>query len=313
MSIQIANIDLSGAVVGTAGKITIPSMPPTPIAAQMAPQRWSGATLLVYNESGCGLTVTFPISNETITIAAGHWKQLHVPPDEVELDYIVIYVLPNAPVSLLLADLYLATEAVDSVGSLGNSPIGLGTTFAQSNQQRVITLPIAPISLVTRNQAPPAPGSDTILRIDGLGATPPGGSKTPTINMYLYYCCVRLSTPSTNYTLWDATLFCDIMSTTTVEASIVMHNILVYSSFAAANTPYLAPHDFMPATATMQSQSFNFGGLPPPLTAVRWRLHTNGIVGGPPAAWWDIGVGVDIVNTVGPGTHGNFTINTGIF
>lgn len=129
MSIQVANINLSAAVVGTAGSIPIgQSTPPPTLAQQMRPTAEAGPTLMVWNESGCGLTCTFPLTRETFTIPAGQWRQLSVPPAETQLLYQVIYVLPNAPVSLLLADLYVPGEQLDGMGALGNSPVNGGAT-----------------------------------------------------------------------------------------------------------------------------------------------------------------------------------------
>lgn len=313
MSRQIANVNLSAATVGTTGKITIPSMPPTPIAAQMAPQRWSGATLILLNESGCGLTCMFPVSQETFTLAAGHWKQIHVPPDEAELDYTVAYVVPNQLVSQLFADLYLPGEVLDSVGSLGNSPFAMGGTLSTYTQQRLVSVPIAPLGMTSRGQTLTV-GQDIMLRLDGLGATPPGGSVTPSIYLYLYYCCVRLINPGSVISQnADLTLWADIMSNSTVEGSVALHNIFVLAATANGNSFSMLPHDFQPAVPAAFFAHFNFSpGLPPPLTGVQWRLHVNAEFNSP-AAWWDIGVGVDIVNSVSPGTHGNFSPNAGIF
>jgi hypothetical protein len=127
MSTQIANISLVGAVVGvTTGTIPLGrSIPPPTIAQQMRPQQTAGSTLFVWNESGCGLSCLFPLSGESFTLPAGQWRQLQVPPGEESLLYVVSYILPNAPISLLLADLYLPGEPIDPMGVLGNSPIGL--------------------------------------------------------------------------------------------------------------------------------------------------------------------------------------------
>lgn len=138
MSIQVANKDLSGAVIGTKGAIPLGQIPPLPLQSQMAPKQALAATLMIYNESGCGLTCTFPVSQEVFTVPAGGWKQITVPPNETELDYLVVYVLPNAPVTLLLADLYLPGEALDHIGILGNSPIGLSQGTVQTSITQVI-------------------------------------------------------------------------------------------------------------------------------------------------------------------------------
>lgn len=48
------------------------------------------------------------------------------------MTWTVTYIIPNAPVSLLLADLYRAGEPLDPIGVLGNSPIGVSGTVATS-------------------------------------------------------------------------------------------------------------------------------------------------------------------------------------
>lgn len=111
MSAQVANIDLSAAVVGTSGSILIgQSLPPATIHQQMNPQAAPRPELLVFNESGCGLTCMWPTSRETFTIPAGQWRRLCIPPGETELFYTVLYVLRNAPVAVLLADLCYVGE-----------------------------------------------------------------------------------------------------------------------------------------------------------------------------------------------------------
>lgn len=140
MSIQVANIDLSAATVGTAGSIPIgQATPPPTIAQQMRPMQnqEGGPSLFVWNESGCGLTCLWPDSRETFTLPAGQWRLLHIPPAETQLNYLVSYIIPNAPVSLLLADLYVPGEPIDPMGVLGNSPIGVSGQVATSTGQSI--------------------------------------------------------------------------------------------------------------------------------------------------------------------------------
>lgn len=134
MSIQLAPVDLSTAVVGTAGSVALgQAMPPPTIGQQMRPTATVGATLVLFNESGAGLRCTFPSSGESFTVPGGGWRQVAVPPGETQLSYAVQYVLPGANVSLFLVDLYLPGEAPDSIGVLGNSPIGVGGSVTTSS------------------------------------------------------------------------------------------------------------------------------------------------------------------------------------
>lgn len=152
MSTQVAAINLGGAAVGTAGSIPLGQVTPPPtLSQQMRPNDYTGSTLFIWNESGAGLTCLWPNSRETFTLPAGQWRPLKIPPDEEQLHYLVTYVIPNAPVSLLLADLYLPGEQIDPLGILGNSPVA-GT---------VATTPV-PLYFNVKDPAFGATGNGTI-------------------------------------------------------------------------------------------------------------------------------------------------------
>lgn len=309
MSVQIANVSLSAAVVGTTGSIDLGAIPPPTIGAQMNPKQMLAATLLIFNESACGLTASFPVSGETFTIAAGHWKQVTVPPNETTLKYDVIYVLPNPFVSKLLVDLYLPGEAMDSIGSLGNSPASVGSTYG-SSQFRNISVPLAPITLTNRGVTLTA-GSDIVLRTDTFpGGAPPGGA-TPVVYVYCYYLYFSLSTPGGNGNQFaDMTFYADLMNGATLVASRLLDQFFVTSINQSVGIS-IVPHAFAPA---YPASNF-FAGFGLPLSGVRWRFHVENAGGGvaPISAWWNVGVGVDLANSVGPGTHGNFAPNVGVF
>lgn len=138
MSIQVAAINLGSAVVGTAGSIQFgQALPPPTLSQQMQHANVTGSNLFVWNESGCGLTCLWPTTGETFTIPAGQWRLLYVPPGETQLHWVVTYIIPNAPVSLLLADLYRAGEPLDPIGVLGNSPLGVTGTVSTSSSTLV--------------------------------------------------------------------------------------------------------------------------------------------------------------------------------
>lgn len=141
MSVQVANISLASAVIGTTGTIPLSQVTPPPtIAQQMRPQAERGPNLFVWNESGCGLTCLFPLTRATFTIPAGGWRQVAVPPGEESLSYVVTYVIPNAPVSSLLADLYQIGEELDTIGVLGNSP--MQGTVTMANNPIILSTPV---------------------------------------------------------------------------------------------------------------------------------------------------------------------------
>lgn len=126
MSSSVASVDLSTAVAGSTGTMD-----------------WSGfglptgqskpARLQLFNESGCGLRCVMTGSGRSFDFPAGGWMQdaIELQPGERGLTYTVQYVIPNAPVSLLLATYFGPGER--SVGvSLGNSPIGITGSVSTS-------------------------------------------------------------------------------------------------------------------------------------------------------------------------------------
>jgi hypothetical protein len=117
MGTTIIPIDLSTAVVGTTGDINIPTV-----------TSGEGYHLLLFNESGCGLKLRFLQSDDTDSIPAGGWRKYPLIPGETTVTWTVIYVLPNAPVSMLIGTIYKPGEEVPEIGTLGNSPIAIGGT-----------------------------------------------------------------------------------------------------------------------------------------------------------------------------------------
>ncbi len=117
MGTTIIPVDLSTATVGTTGDINIPTV-----------TSGEGYHLLLFNESGCGLKLRFLQSDDTDNIPAGGWRKYPLIPGETTVTWTVIYVLPNAPVSLLIGTTYKPGEEVPDIGTLGNSPIAIGGT-----------------------------------------------------------------------------------------------------------------------------------------------------------------------------------------
>lgn len=137
MSINLPPISLASATVGTTGSIDL-----TKVAHRLAPKFLARPDddinterLCIFNESGCGLRVQWADSGGTQhTIIAGRQATLQIPPNESTLLYTVVYVIPQATVTSLLADYYAPGEKIPDTGLLGNSPVGgsIVTTSATS-------------------------------------------------------------------------------------------------------------------------------------------------------------------------------------
>lgn len=124
MSFSLPPNDLSALAVGGAGALDWTS--------QVQPGGTVGVragrpTLRLYNESGSGLLWKMGVRSDHFP--AGAWVDIPLQ-GETSLTYVVEYVLPGAPIALLLGTIYEAGEPVPSIPALGNSPIGIGGTVA---------------------------------------------------------------------------------------------------------------------------------------------------------------------------------------
>ena len=139
MPIRVATIDLSAAVVGNTFPINIgQATPPPTLAQQMKPNIAGHNTVLkIHNESGVGFGCAWPVNNQSFSLPAGQWPTIYPPPNEQVLSITVVYVLPNAPVNILFADLYLPGEQVYETGALGNSPVNGGSVVTQPIPRQV--------------------------------------------------------------------------------------------------------------------------------------------------------------------------------
>lgn len=122
MSSALLPVDLSAAVVGQSQPLgwTRDDVKAGGSAGLGAGQ----AAVRLYNESGCGLAILFA-NGQSDRIPAGGWGVWPVPAGSLQLVWTVEYIIPNAPVSLLLATVYAPGEIVPAVPTLGNSPIGV--------------------------------------------------------------------------------------------------------------------------------------------------------------------------------------------
>lgn len=142
MSIQIADISLAAAVVGTTGTITWDKIAPPPtLLQQMRPLDTSGPTIALFNESQCKLLITLPTTGQSFTLPAGRWVPIPVPANERSLTYVVTQIAPGTALfTQLSADYFRPGEPVHPIGTLGNSPIGGSVVSAAQYPQRVAQL-----------------------------------------------------------------------------------------------------------------------------------------------------------------------------
>lgn len=124
MSIPLPPISLSGKVVGSTGKIDLSSIQISANSAFLT----NPPTLQIFNDSGCGLQLTMATGGDGYNFPAGAWANMPLAPGESAVNFSVIYVLPNAPVSTLMATYYAPGETPVTVPQLGNSPIGGGVS-----------------------------------------------------------------------------------------------------------------------------------------------------------------------------------------
>lgn len=225
-----------------------------------------------------------------------------------------VYLLPITPpgalattgsVSLRNSIYVLAFESGDYIPAGSSLPRQHDVT----NQTRVVGLPPAAFTQNQRNVLLTA-GNDIILRTDAfLSSGPPTVGATTSINIYLYYCYFALGTPSgAGGAAADMSLWVDVMQNATVLLSNVIHTLFVASS-NATNQLVMGQHFFQPsAPAWLPMNGFSTAA-----TGVRYRWHVEAVSATVPAAWWNVGIGVDLINPYAVGTHGNFTQDTGQF
>jgi len=170
MSIPLTPIDLTGSVMGQTGKISLNSVgvsaggPPAHPSVTIQP-----AQLLIYNESGFGLRLSFGNSSNGIYCPAGAWFALPLPLGENELDYSIVYGLASAAVNQLLITYFASGEKI-SVASLGNSPIG-GSLSVSSGQTFFLATPFQIFNNTSLTN-----GTTTNVTCTGIGGIPTGAT-----------------------------------------------------------------------------------------------------------------------------------------
>lgn len=302
MPTPLATIALASAVVGTTGVIDVSTM-----QVSALPRSPDGpfAHLDLENYSGTLLQFTFSSTGGTYRVAPGEHKNIPIPPGESGVDWQVLATFPTAYTPQLFV---LYWEYYETPGDLGQS-----TGVQMGLQPRNVNIPLSPFVQLARNTTVSPTNNDINLRTDGYGSSgvPKNSAGVPSANLYLYWAKIRLLAPAAgNAVEADLTLFGDIMNGGAVLQSVPMHVMIVQSFVAAATASVFASwDDFTPATAVVNAfTNVSIAAA----TGVRWRLHCNLAVGTCVASY-SFGVGIDVVNGVAPGTHGNFTPSAGTF
>jgi hypothetical protein len=129
MSTGLPTVNLAGVSVGQSGTVSFQNagVDANPAFTQKPPR------VLLQNESGTGLNITFKLSQDSFTLPAGKHILRVVTPAESGYTWTALYNLPNPPVTSLYTDYYYPNEPDPDTGMLGNSPIGIGGTISVTN------------------------------------------------------------------------------------------------------------------------------------------------------------------------------------
>jgi hypothetical protein len=129
MSTGLPTVNLAGVSVGQSGTVSFQNagVDANPAFTQKPPR------VLLQNESGTGLNITFKLSQDSFTLPAGKHILRVVTPGESGYTWTALYNLPNPPVTSLYTDYYYPNEPDPDTGMLGNSPIGIGGTISVTN------------------------------------------------------------------------------------------------------------------------------------------------------------------------------------
>jgi hypothetical protein len=127
MSITLPVTDMTGKTVGQSGQIKVKTD-----ATNWNVPGLTGkpATIRVLNESGCGLKVWTDTNQINEWLGAGAWIDYEIEQGTLYLNWYVQYTIPNPPANSLMVTFYSPGEKVPPMATLGNSPIGGGTTTA---------------------------------------------------------------------------------------------------------------------------------------------------------------------------------------
>jgi hypothetical protein len=127
MSIKLPIVDMTGKTVGQSGQINVKNE----LTHWNIPGHTGDpATIRVLNESGCGLGVWTDTNQINEWLGAGAWIDFEIEQGTLYFNWVVQYTIPNPPANQLMITFYSPGERVPPMATLGNSPIGGGTTTA---------------------------------------------------------------------------------------------------------------------------------------------------------------------------------------
>jgi hypothetical protein len=132
MSVTLPLISTIGLVAGSAGQIPVRT---DATNWNVSGQSNKAATIRFLNESGCGLKVWTDTNQINEYLGAGGWADYQLDQGTLYLNWSIQYTIPNPPTNYFMLTFYSPGEKVPPMATLGNSPIGGGTstTVAASN------------------------------------------------------------------------------------------------------------------------------------------------------------------------------------
>jgi hypothetical protein len=169
---DIGYVDVTGAIVGSTFIIDWTPIRIVPTLKQQ--ELGITDTIGIYNESGCGFTVTFNQSGRSFTLPAGGWApRLEVGQPGAEdwnITLTVQYVLPNAAVSQVHADYFGPGEA--NTGNsvvLGNSPVNIGSGTVTATNTSIVNTGNPPGTPIITSSSTAVDSGGFALNNDGSG------------------------------------------------------------------------------------------------------------------------------------------------
>jgi len=123
MSIKLPTIDITGFGVGSTTSFNLKNVGLTAVPSIRGENK---PILQIFNDSGVGFAAVTHTEGHGFNLPAGAWRNVALIAGEISVDFVAEYVLPNPPVSKLMATYYAPGEVPDPIGTLGNSPIGGG-------------------------------------------------------------------------------------------------------------------------------------------------------------------------------------------
>jgi len=130
VSIRLPTIDITGFGVGSTTSFNLKNVGLTAVPSIRGENK---PILQIFNDSGVGFAAVTHTEQHGFNLPAGAWRNVALIAGEISVDFVAEYVLPNPPVSKLMATYYAPGETPDPIGTLGNSPIG-GATQTSSIQ-----------------------------------------------------------------------------------------------------------------------------------------------------------------------------------